>query len=145
MERDAYRLALRTIAIALGCAVLLAACGAFAVKSVRGEFGERAIAQRWCDAHGGVTEFRFADGTRADCLTAEYVIEFDWAHKWAEAFGQAAHYQGWTCETPAVGCRRAAAVLILKKPSDVRYAERLRDAARRAGVDLTVWTVEADK
>lgn len=40
----------------------------------------------------GQTEFKFDDNTRADCLTDDYVTEYDFAPKWAEAVGQVLHY-----------------------------------------------------
>lgn len=37
-----------------------------------------------------------------DCLTAEYAIEFDFSHKWAEAIGQSLYYALQTNKKPAI-------------------------------------------
>ena len=59
------------------------------------------------------------DKTRIDCLTDEYAIEFDWGKKWAEGIGQALYYSKMTGKKPAVA-------LIIKSPSENKYAERIK-------------------
>lgn len=80
----------------------------------------------------GRVEVTLKDGTRADCLTETHAIEYDWAHKWAEAVGQAMHYARVTGKKPGV-------VLILKTEADQRYVERVRPLAIEN--DITLWTV----
>lgn len=58
------------------------------------------------------------DGTRCDCITATHAIEFDFAHKWAEAIGQSLHYAGLTG-------KRAGIVLIGTTATDNVSAEHL--------------------
>ena len=48
-------------------------------------------------------EYRFPDGTRADCISATHAIEVDFSEKWAEAIGQALHYALWMAELLGVG------------------------------------------
>lgn len=66
-------------------------------------------------------EYVLPDGARVDCLTATQAVEFDWAKKWAEGYGQAKYYG-------AVTGRRGVVVLIVG-PDDGRYIERLQVAA----------------
>lgn len=42
------------------------------------------------------------DGTRVDILTEHWAIEIDWAHKWAEAIGQAQFYAKMTERRPGI-------------------------------------------
>lgn len=80
----------------------------------------------WCK---GETEARLADGTRVDCLTKNYAVEVDFAHKWPEALGQALHYADMTGKRPAV-------LLIIERDKDWRYYNRLKRTARKQGVKL---------
>lgn len=72
----------------------------------------------WCNANGGVMEYHLNDGTRVDCLTNDYAVEFDFAKKWAESIGQALYYGKMTGKQPAVA-------LIIERPSDDRYYYRI--------------------
>ena len=83
----------------------------------------------WCSQNNGVTEYRLADETRVDCLTDKYAIEFDFAQKWAESIGQALYYSYRTGKVPGV-------VLILEKPSDYKYYERIKPLCDKYGIML---------
>ncbi|MCM1294481.1 MAG: hypothetical protein NC311_02895 [Muribaculaceae bacterium] len=76
-------------------------------------------------------EVRLLDGTRVDCLTDMYAIEFDFASKWAEALGQSLHYARMTGRKPAI-------FLIIERDSDMRYVGRLRPLCEKYGVWLTL-------
>ncbi len=89
---------------------------------------------RWCEAHHGITEVALDDGTRVDCLTDTYAIEFDFARKWAEAVGQAAHYAAMTGHAPGV-------VLILEGPDDLRFVDRILSATRDHLGDWRFWFI----
>ncbi len=93
---------------------------------------EKYYQQLWCDAAGGVTEYRLPDAPRVDCLLDEYAIEFDFASKWAESIGQALYYGLMTDSRPGV-------VLILEKETDVRYLKRLNTVADQ--LKIKVWTI----
>lgn len=82
-----------------------------------------------CTFMGGQAEYRLPDNTRVDCLTSDYAIEFDFAPKWAESIGQSLYYGLMTGKHPAV-------VLIIKKPSDMRYLERLKTVAEKHGITV---------
>ncbi|WP_321532286.1 hypothetical protein [uncultured Desulfuromonas sp.] len=77
-------------------------------------------------------EYRLHDGTRVDCLTESYAIEFDFSNKWAEAIGQSLYYAVETKRLPGI-------VLILEKQSDERHLKRLMKTAAPYGI--RVWTI----
>ena len=72
----------------------------------------------WCTSDFGKMEHVLPDRARVDCLTKDYAIEFDFAKKWAESVGQALYYGKATDRQPAV-------VLILEKPEDIKYVNRI--------------------
>ncbi len=90
--------------------------------------------ENWCQDGEGRREFRLWDGTRVDCLTKDYAIEFDFAHKWAESIGQSLYYSILTKRKPAV-------VLILNKRTDIIYLKRLEAVAKQVGI--TVFVINA--
>lgn len=77
-----------------------------------------------------MTEYRLDDGTRVDCLTDEFAIEFDFALKWAESVGQALYYSLKTGKQPGV-------VLIMENDGDDRYFDRLNALAVK--YNIKVW------
>ena len=79
-----------------------------------------------------VSDKRFQDKTRVDCLTKDYAIEFDFAKKWAESAGQALYYGKMTGKKPAV-------VLILEAPSDLKYVKRVE----KISSDIQIFLVKA--
>lgn len=83
------------------------------------KFQEKDYVNKYCN---GYIEFVLPDKTRIDCLTDEYAIEYDYAKKWAESIGQALYYAKKTGKKPAVA-------LILQKPSDIKYINRVKEAA----------------
>ena len=90
---------------------------------------EKEYQTAWCNKAGGVMEYRLDDGTRVDCLTDEYAIEFDFAPKWAEAVGQSLYYAGRTGKKPGI-------VLIMEHDNDSRFLQRLEFLAERYGITL---------
>ena len=79
---------------------------------------EAYYANLWCRNEFGKQEVLLWDNTRVDCLTKDYAIEFDFAHKWAESIGQSLYYAKMTGKKPAV-------VLILTDLKDYRYVKRV--------------------
>lgn len=73
---------------------------------------------QWCRDDFGKREFILWDNTRVDCLTKDYAIEFDFAHKWAESIGQSLYYSKMTGKKPAVA-------LILTDLKDYKYVKRV--------------------
>ena len=73
---------------------------------------------QWCTSDFGRKEAVLWDMTRVDCLAKDYVVEFDFAKKWAESVGQAMYYAKMTGKKPAV-------VLILTSPTDYRFVKRI--------------------
>lgn len=98
------------------------------------EHPEKWYQERWC-APRGQMEVVLPDGSRCDCLTDAYAIEFDFGHKWAEAIGQALNYAAQTGKRPGI-------VLILEHEGDERFLERIRTVDRAFGLGITVWVVD---
>lgn len=86
----------------------------------------------WCEQQAGQVEVILEDTTRVDCVTATHAVEVDFAAKWAESIGQALFYALKTGKEPGV-------LLILERPSDIRYQQRLDAIAEEYGI--TVWTI----
>ncbi len=99
-------------------------------------YKERAFQEAWCRRAGGVTEYALPDRTRVDCLTGDFAVEVDFAHKWAEAVGQALYYSFMTKRKPGI-------LLIMEDEGDRRFLERAQVISKRLGI--TVWTVEAQE
>lgn len=89
----------------------------------------------WCK---GRTEVTLHDGSRVDCLTTNYAVEFDFAPKAFEALGQSIHYARLTGTDPAI-------VLIMEKPQDWRYYRRIKRTAKVRDVKLWFITPETLK
>lgn len=97
---------------------------------------EKEYQQAWCDRFHGETEVRLEDGTRADCITENFAVEFDFASKWAEGLGQALHYSDLTGKRPAV-------VLIIEQPKDWKHLKKLKRTARKRAVKVWYMTPES--
>ena len=83
----------------------------------------------------GVVEYRLPDKTRVDCLTDEYAIEVDFSSsKIFEAIGQSLHYGRMTG-------KKAGIQLIVEKPSDLKYYNRLMDNIKFYDLPITVWII----
>lgn len=90
----------------------------YKTQDMRSGMKEAFYVSQWCSRDFGKQEFVLWDGTRVDCLTKDYAIEFDFAKKWAESIGQSLYYAKMTGKKPAV-------VLILTKLEDYRYVKRV--------------------
>lgn len=63
---------------------------------------EKAYINQYCETvYQGKSEV-VIDGGRVDCLTDEYVIEFEFIDKWKEAIGQSLFYALKTNKKPAI-------------------------------------------
>lgn len=85
---------------------------------MRPNMKEAYYVSQWCRDDFGKTEFPLWDNTRVDCLTKDYAIEFDFAHKWAESVGQSLYYAKMTGKKPAVA-------IIMSDLSDYKYVKRI--------------------
>jgi len=90
---------------------------------------EREYQQAWCDEHAGRMEVRLTDGARVDCVTKNYAIEVDYAHKWAEAIGQSLYY--------GIMLGKRPGVLLIVGPNDKDFVQRLKTTAKANGI--RVW------
>lgn len=95
---------------------------------------EKWYQNQWCAAKGGETEKPFPDGTRADCVTDSYAVEFDFGDKWAEAIGQSLYYAFQTN-------KKAGIVLILENVNDRRYWLRLNSVIEHNKLPIKTWSV----
>ena len=81
---------------------------------------------------GGKVEHRLKDGRRIDCLTSNYAIEVEFAHKWPEAVGQSLDYSMLTG-------KRAGIVLIIKETADLQHWERLNTLVQHYRLSIRLW------
>lgn len=96
-------------------------------------YPEKYYQSRWCTAHSGQQEVIMPDGSRADCITENYAIEFDFAHKFQEAVGQSLEYSLQTGEQPGI-------VLIMENyETDRIFLNRLLPIAEK--YNIKVWTM----
>ncbi len=93
---------------------------------------EAEYVRQWCTPNIGKQEFVLIDGTRVDCLTKDYAIEFDFAQKWAESIGQSLYYAKMTGKKPAVA-------IIKKSPLDYKYIFRIK----KVNPDLKIFVINA--
>ena len=100
------------------------------VKMQSGQ-NEAYYVQNWCTDDFGRREFILWDRTRVDCLTKDYALEFDFAHKWAESVGQSLYYSIMTKRQPGV-------VLIITKITDIIYLNRHEAISNKEGIKVFV-------
>ena len=93
---------------------------------------EKFYQERWCTENGGETEKVFPDKTRCDCLTSSHAIEVDRGANWAQSIGQALHYS-------LQSGKKAGIVLILEKPGDDRYWDRLNKIIEHFKLPINTW------
>jgi hypothetical protein len=98
---------------------------------------EREYQAAWCERKEGQAEVILPDRTRADCLTIDYAIEFDFGSKWAKAIGHALHYAIQTGKKPGI-------VLILEEQSDYKYWIRLNTVIDRFKLDIKTWILRPE-
>ena len=95
---------------------------------------EKYYQNMWCGKYNGLQEYELSDKTRADCVTTNYAVEFDFASKWAECVGQALYYGVATKKKPVC-------LLIVEKPEDFRYFYRVKKVSDMFKFDL--WYIKA--
>lgn len=106
-----------------------------AVAHAGHEHPERWYQARWCEAQHGQMEYVLPDRTRCDCLTSTHAVEVDFAHKWAEAIGQALYYSSQTG-------KRAGVLLIMETERDRKYRERLIKTITSFGLPIDIWATK---
>lgn len=97
---------------------------------------ERWYQDAWCSSRGQM-EVVMPDGSRCDCLTETHAVEFDFGYKWGESIGQALNYGAQSGKRPGI-------VLILERPGDERYMERVLRVREAYGLPLDVWAVDGE-
>lgn len=119
---------MKALAFCLAAILLTSCSGHFEAKT---KYPEKYYQEQWCEAVKGKAEVRLDDGTRVDCLTADFAVEVEFAHKWAESIGQAEYY--------ALKTNRRPGVLLIMGPDDQRYLTRLQTVSTANGI--TIWTI----
>lgn len=92
-------------------------------------YPEKYYQNQWCSKWHGKQEVRLLDGTRIDCETKNYVVEFDFAPKWAESIGQSLHYARVTGKKPAI-------ILIIENVGDFKYYHRVKPLCEKYSIAL---------
>lgn len=120
--------------IVLGLFAILLMANIAAAQTYHGT--ERSYQVPWCYSRGGETEVVMQDGTRADCVTDEYAIEFDFGHKWYEAVSQSLWYSLQTNKPAGI-------VLILESKDEYKYWVRLNTLIGHFELPIHTWAVGA--
>ncbi len=123
---------MKNLTLAIAVALILALTAPAVAKHLH---PERWYQCQWAKAHGGITEYRLADGKRVDILTDKYAIEVDFAHKFYEAVGQALLYAARTGKQPGI-------LLILEDPADQKYLANLAEILTYWHLPIQVWAIE---
>lgn len=116
--------------IVIGVVLLTCSC-AFA-------HSERYYQDEWCIKQQGVMESKLDDHTRIDCLTIDYAVEVEFAHKFYESIGQSLHYAMMTG-------KKAAILIVLQKSGDSKYVSRLLGIIQHYSLPITVFVYEEGK
>ena len=124
---------------------LIAAVGLSTVAHAKRLQHEAVYTEQWCADHGGSeasADVTTPDGKRADCVTADHAIEFDFADKFYEGVGQAVYY-GIALD------RQPGLVLIIEDDGDCKNwsilkgqvvpALRILESGDGLGLTLTIW------
>lgn len=125
---------MKNLAAIIALIIALIFSAAPATAGGPGKMYERDYQMPWCAAAGGRAEVVLSDRTRVDCLTPTHAVEFDWAKKWAEGIGQALNYSRLTG-------KRAAVMLIITSPKDLKHLKRARAIAAHFRLPLDVWAI----
>jgi hypothetical protein len=123
--------------VALLLMALILVCTSTVIATER-EHDEKWYQTRWCEDRGGLTEVRLPDGTRCDCLTGAYAIEFDFGDHFYQAIGQSLHYA-------MQAYRQAGIVLILETAEDLRFWLRLKAIILYFDLPINVWMIGPEK
>lgn len=94
---------------------------------------ERDYQMKWCESMSGVTEVVLPDRSRVDCVTEEYAVEVEFAHKWQEAIGQSLFYSIILEKLPGIA-------LIVDESTDNKYIERLKIVSDK--YNIRVWIIK---
>ena len=87
-----------------------------------------------CKQLEGNIEYALDDGSRVDCLTDQYAIEFDFAKKWAEAIGQSLYYAEKTGKQPGI-------ILIIPTEKDMRHMEKIKKVVKAKKLNIKLWSI----
>ncbi len=101
----------------------------FQTANAKHLYPEKYYQNEWCSKWHGRQEVKLIDDTRIDCETKNYVVEFDFAPKWAESIGQSLHYARMTGKKPAI-------ILIIENFESFKYYNRIKPLCEQYGIAL---------
>ena len=100
---------------------------------------ERYYQLQWCAQNNGTAEVVMADGTRCDCVTERYAVEFDFGCKWAEGISQALYYSCLTGKKPLL-------VLIVKDDGERdRYLKRVSTLVKEYDLPIVIEWIRGER
>jgi hypothetical protein len=88
-----------------------------------------------CSKWKGTSQYALDDGTRVDCLTDKYAVEFAFSYRWAEAVGQTLHYSMKTG-------KKAGIVLIMNENNSQASLEKMKDLIGHYRLDIKIWILK---
>jgi hypothetical protein len=86
--------------------------------------------ERWCAKYFSAGPHQVTNVY--DCLTPEYVVEFDYANHWYESIGESLHYAMQTG-------KKAGIVLIMEKEKDLKYWVKLNETINHYHLPIRTW------
>ena len=132
-----------TLAFTLGVLTAIILGVLFTSDVEAADFSEADYQKFWCANKNGQIEYTLDDGargSRVDCLTDDYAIEFDFLKKWPEALSQAQYYAKMTGKIPGI-------VLIIEDRHyeyNYVYILRLLNTVTETESHIRFWFIYAD-
>ncbi len=128
LSRHLSDFSMKAISLTLFCSLILCTHGCSKTTKHHEKYYQKIA----CNQLDGVIEYTLKNRTRVDCLTDEYAIEVDFAHKGYEAIGQSLYY---ALETK----KQAGIILIRKKRKDDKYIGITKKVAKK--YDIKLWVI----
>jgi len=87
-----------------------------------------------CQEFKGIAAYNLGDGLTVDCITSDYVLEFEFEKNWADAIGKALFYEIKTG-------RKAGIVLIVEKYENNDDLKKIKQVIREKNLEIKLWTI----
>ena len=95
---------------------------------------EKFYQSKWCLDNKGKMDIRVPDGSRCDCVTEEYAVEFNYSEKWAELIGQSLNMALQTGKKAGIG-------LIIENQQDYTNWVKLNRIIMHYKLPIRTWDV----
>ncbi len=126
----------RLLDVAVAACVAMAVIGASAGYTLaKHKHPEKVYQEEFCREMDGRMEVAF-DGVRADCVTANYAIEVEFAPKWKDAVGQSLLYGLLLKKQPGI------ALIMEEESDDAKNYDRLIDVIKRYKLPIKIWALQ---